>query len=256
MTFAPSLLDWLLLVLLASLTIVDHWVFAMVRRPATPERRTVTRVRYYGFLIAYQWALVAGVLALWIGYRRPWSLLLLGMPTGWRFLGACVLAAAYCALAARQSRLLQRRPELRGVLRRQVQSLEDLLPHTLRERAVFRAVAATAGICEEILFRGFLLAFVSHFTGLLIAVPVAALLFGLAHTYQGPVGILKAGVFGLVVTLVALAAASLLAGIVVHMGVDFYSGELGYDLLSSAQQTADAPLARLPVEGSTSELSR
>jgi hypothetical protein len=234
MTFTPSFPDWLLVAALTGLLIVDHWLFAALRRVPRAERRAAARIRYYAFFMAYQSALVAGVVALWIAYGRPWSALLLGTPSGWPFAAMLLAAAAYFPFATRQSASLRRRPEAIARLRGRLDSLENLLPHTPREHTVFRYVAATAGICEEILFRGFLLSLIAHFTGLVIAVPVAALLFGLGHAYQGPVGILRTGAVGLVLTLVVLGAGSLLPGIILHIGIDLISGDVGYLLLSAA----------------------
>jgi membrane protease YdiL (CAAX protease family) len=232
MTFTPGLLDWLLVPALTCTIIVDHCLFAALRRQPTAERSTAARLRYYAFVMAYQWALVVGVLALWIGRGRPWSALLLGVPSGWPFAAALLVAAFYFPFAARQSRALQERPEAMKRLRHRLGSLEDLLPHTPRERTVFRYLAVTAGISEEILFRGFLLTIIAHVTGLVIAVPVAALLFGLSHAYQGRTGILKTGLVGLVLTFIVLGSGSLLPGIVLHIGLDLSSGDVGYELLS------------------------
>jgi uncharacterized protein len=229
MTFTPSSGDWLLVAVLTSMIIVDHVLFATLRRQST------ARVRYYTFTIAYEWALVLGVLALWIGYGRPWSVLRLGVPSGWPFAVLLLAAAFYFQFAARQSRVLREHPKAIARLRGRFQSLEDLIPHTPREHEVFRYLAVTAGVCEEILFRGFLLALVAHFTGLIVAVPVAAVLFGLAHAYQGGVGILKTGLVGLVLTLIVLGSGSLLPAIVLHIGIDLTSGDLGYLVLSASQ---------------------
>jgi hypothetical protein len=47
-------------------------------------------------------------------------------------------------------------------------------------------VAITAGICEEIVYRGYLQRQLSAFTGSLpIAVCLQAAIFGAAHLYQG-----------------------------------------------------------------------
>jgi hypothetical protein len=67
-----------------------------------------------------------------------------------------------------------------------------LLPRTPGERRLFAVVGVTAGVCEEWLYRGFFLAVVAAPagglpTGVLVAVAAAA--FGLAHVYQGVVGV-------------------------------------------------------------------
>jgi membrane protease YdiL (CAAX protease family) len=98
-----------------------------------------------------------------------------------------------------------------------------LLPRTAGERRLFTVVGVTAGVCEEWLYRGFFLAVVSAVaggmpTGLLVV--VAALAFGLAHAYQGPVGILTTGLLGGVMAALYLQTGSLLLPVLLHATID------------------------------------
>ncbi len=98
-----------------------------------------------------------------------------------------------------------------------------LLPRTAGERRLFTVVGVTAGICEEWLYRGFFLAVVAALAGGLptgVLVLVAAVAFGLAHAYQGRVGVITTGVLGGVMAAVYLDTGSLLLPVVLHALID------------------------------------
>jgi membrane protease YdiL (CAAX protease family) len=104
--------------------------------------------------------------------------------------------------------------------------VELLVPRSKKERRLFALVALTAGICEEFLMRGILFAVVMNlFPGLsAYAVPViCALLFGVAHAYQGIKGIVQTSVVGLFLGLLYLATGSLIPGMILHFAIDLSS---------------------------------
>ena len=79
-----------------------------------------------------------------------------------------------------------------------------LAPHTPLEFVVWFGVSLTAGICEEIIFRGYLLRQLTAWTrSPIAAIFIAALLFGSVHLYEGAAAILPlaalAVVYGFVV---------------------------------------------------------
>ena len=98
-----------------------------------------------------------------------------------------------------------------------------LLPRTTAERRLFTVVGLTAGVCEEWLYRGFLLAVVSALSGgapTVVLVLVAGVAFGLAHAYQGVAGVLTTGVLGAVLAALYLGTGSLLLPVVLHALID------------------------------------
>jgi membrane protease YdiL (CAAX protease family) len=98
-----------------------------------------------------------------------------------------------------------------------------LLPRTAGERRLFTLVGVTAGVCEEWLYRGFFLAVVSALAGgasIGVLVLVAAAAFGLAHAYQGRVGIVTTGLLGGVMAAVYLQTGSLLLPVLLHAVID------------------------------------
>jgi membrane protease YdiL (CAAX protease family) len=186
----------------------------------------------YIYLIVYQWAMTASIAALWIATSRPWSALLLGVPKRWGFGASLALSVAFLFLMALQRRALFKRPEISETARRQILEIEPMAPHTRQERRVWTFVAITAGCCEEVMFRGFLLALFASWIGLIAAVAINVAAFGIFHAYYGWKGILKTGAFGLVMALLALWSASLIPVIILHAGIDLNSGDLAYRVLS------------------------
>ncbi|MFC7571937.1 CPBP family intramembrane glutamic endopeptidase [Klenkia terrae] len=104
-----------------------------------------------------------------------------------------------------------------------MQSTVALLPRSAGERRLFAVVGATAGICEEWLYRGFFLAVVAAVVPGLASgwlVVVAAVAFGAAHAYQGLAGVLLTGVLGGVFAALYLQTGSLLLPVLLHAAVD------------------------------------
>ncbi|MDB4950568.1 MAG: hypothetical protein JWM27_3217 [Gemmatimonadetes bacterium] len=98
------------------------------------------------------------------------------------------------------------------------------LPRTRRERWWFAAVCVTVGVCEEIIFRGFLIRYFGSLpfvhVGLAGAVLLSAAIFGMDHGYQGWKGILGTFVLALVMTALFFVTGSLWVPIVVHALLD------------------------------------
>lgn len=99
----------------------------------------------------------------------------------------------------------------------------ELLPRTAIERRVFAAVALSAGICEEFLYRGFalaVLAAVAPAVGPLWTVLIGAAAFGLAHAYQRTAGIVATAILGGCLAVLYLGTGSLLLPVAFHALVD------------------------------------
>jgi len=107
-------------------------------------------------------------------------------------------------------------------LRRQ---LGFLVPSTTLELLVWCLLSITAGICEEIIFRGYLqrqFGIVAQST--LAGVLCSAVVFGAAHGYEGPQRMLLIGIFGLLFGLLAWWRKSLRPGMIAHAWHDALSG--------------------------------
>ena len=97
-----------------------------------------------------------------------------------------------------------------------------LVPVTNSERLKWILVAISAGICEEIVFRGWLLTTLHGQIGLtgkslLLA---GAMIFGLAHAYQKVSGVIITALAGAFFCMIYVKTGSLLIPILLHSLVD------------------------------------
>lgn len=99
-----------------------------------------------------------------------------------------------------------------------------LIPRTVKEKSYMFFVSLTAGICEEITFRGCIMFLLMDiFPGMpsfLVGV-VSSLLFGLFHFYQGLSGVILTGLLGLLFAGLFIATDSIIPGIILHFFMDF-----------------------------------
>jgi len=96
-----------------------------------------------------------------------------------------------------------------------------VVPHTAVEWTLFVLLAATAGICEEFLYRGYALTKIAELTGSLpLGIVASSVAFGVAHSYQGRVGMIGTGIVGFLYALVFVATGSLLPCMLGHFAQD------------------------------------
>lgn len=114
--------------------------------------------------------------------------------------------------------------------------LEVLMPQNTVEMILWVAVSITAGFCEEIIFRGYLLRQFAAISGsMTLGVAAQALLFGLGHGYQGPERMFVIAVWGAMFGALALWRKSLRPGMMAHTFHDTLSGLAGRFMLSGAR---------------------
>jgi CAAX protease family protein len=176
-------------------------------------------------------AAVLAVVAVAIETRAPIESLGLGRP---RSIVRVILvgAAAGVALLLFSKLLLTPFVESLTGIPRDLSAFDDLRGNTGAYFAVLPRIWIGAAICEEIVFRGFLVGRIETAFGgpsrlaTGAAVLLSSVVFGAAHAYQGPTGILITALLGLLFAFVYVSAGrNLWLNIVVH-GV--------YDTLSLA----------------------
>ena len=172
------------------------------------------------------WTIVGVGAAIWLWFDRPWSDLKLSVPQGgwglWIAVGLIVAYSIYMLLGIAQ---LQRNPAERARLRANFDGdVEHVLPRTGGEAGMFVAVSATAGFCEEFLFRGYFIWALAPWLGWWGAAGVSLLCFALGHAYQGWVGILKTGHSRAIYTGLVWLTDSLWPAIAWHFLVDVGGG--------------------------------
>ncbi|MBE3589383.1 MAG: CPBP family intramembrane metalloprotease [Firmicutes bacterium] len=178
------------------------------------------RARFYWRIVLLEWFLVALVSISLRLRREPFFRLDLTLP---RSAAGAGLVVGICAGLVLSIGLSALSPNLRGRFRRQLEPVQVLLPVTRPERYGYVAVALTAGFCEEVLFRGLFMTYLSSLGPWLVMpsiVAISAAAFGFAHLYQGWKGVLGTGVLGVVLALVYVYTGSLLWPILVHALLD------------------------------------
>jgi len=109
-----------------------------------------------------------------------------------------------------------------------VKAVGVLLPQGVAEMAAWVILASTAGFCEEIIFRGYFQRQFFALTGKSeLAIALQALIFGMAHIYQGVKGALTIAIYGAMFGVLAAARKSLRPGMIQHAGQDILSGIVG-----------------------------
>jgi membrane protease YdiL (CAAX protease family) len=206
------------------------------------------RLRYFRKLLVGEWLLTLAFIASWALSGRPWDSLMLNHVTpiqSWIFL---FYAGLFIFVFWRQRRTILARPATVERLRKRLEFAKPLLPHTPAERRLFWAVSATAGICEETLYRGFLTWYIVGLIGtwitpfaefwagptgvFWIAVVLSSLIFGLGHIYLGIKQVPRTFLIGLVLASLTWFSGSLWPSIVLHAAIDWNSGELGFAILN------------------------
>jgi uncharacterized protein len=236
---------WLIFVLLG---VVVPWRGRVRLRQilAKPEVSSPERVSLYLSTIAFQWiAVLAVAWRAWAdGFARPE----LGLvPPGLTAVAAALAGAA--ALATLQWFNLRRLGRMSNRARPFRQLAQAIMPQSVVEFVPFIGLAVTAGICEEFLYRGFTFAVLSR-VGLPVWLVVlgSAVLFGVAHLYQGRSGLLGTTILGIVFGVGRVVWVTLLPIIVWHVAVDIIAGiagprfllqrQVGRDILSGAKSVS------------------
>ena len=218
-------------VLFAALLVIPiiewRWMWPrFLARLASREARI--RLRFYRAAILQTWLLTLCLLVFWIAQGRPWSRLLLGHPPFLRLAGGLAVAVLLAGFLRWQRERTLAHPEAIERARRALACAAPLLPHTRAERKVFWIVSATAGICEEVLFRGFLIWYLAVWIGPIAAIVLSSLIFGAGHIYLGLAQTPRAALAGLIFACLAFASASLWPAILLHAALDWNSGELWF----------------------------
>jgi len=114
-----------------------------------------------------------------------------------------------------------------------IESVRWLLPARKPELKRFvLAVSPSAGICEEILYRGLLLGMLSEFMPISAAVILSSIAFAAPHLYQGVAGFIKTFILGAIFALIVVISNSLLLVVILHTVIDMYMGLISYIVMN------------------------
>lgn len=238
---AHSPMPWDFVLILTALGTLVPWRGAVRIKKllANPGLSSNDRLSLYVSTIISEWAIVA--IIAWRALARGMTLAQLGLNIGplWRTaILAAALTLALCASQWASLNSLARIPSARGTF--MYRFMDKIMPRNSIESLTFAALACTAGLAEEFIYRGFVFAvFVGlssrsrFYSSAGIAALVSSVFFAVAHLYQGRRGIITTFIVGLIFCGVRIWAGNLLPSSIAHIGTDLVAGLFGPHLLRS-----------------------
>lgn len=187
-------------------------------------------VRIYLGTMIYEWLLTGYV---WWGLRRSGLSLRELIGGRWKRVGdfffdiAIAVSAWFGTLLVIAMAAIAMGMDHSGSIEEARKQIGFLAPQSGLEVVLWICLSATAGFCEEVLFRGYLQ---MQFSRLLrnrwVAVVVVSILFGLGHGYEGPQRMLLIALLGLAFGIMSLLRNSLRPAMMAHTLQDTISGLL------------------------------
>src|SRR5258708_727304 len=216
--------DFWLIFLFLSVVIPWRGYLRLKKLLAVPSVNSREKLALYAVTIAFQWMLVGVVV--WRAFARGLTLQAMGLGAQpWvgtvsaGVLGAVLIGGLQWLNLRRIGKMEGEAPELLRKL------ANRLLPVNLLEYLPYSALAITAGVCEELVYRGFGIAALTQAgLPLWLVVILSSILFGLAHAYQGRSGIVSTGIFGVLLAIGRLWLGSLFSVMMWHAGLDLAAG--------------------------------
>jgi hypothetical protein len=186
-----------------------------------PQKRNV--VPFYLSVIALEWGLVATVRGAVNDRGIKLRDLIGGRWSNWKDVVRDVaICIPFLIVWEASARLMHR---LLG--RDQAKSIGSLLPQSSVEVALWIAVSISAGICEEIVFRGYFQKQLTAYTHTVVGgVLLQGIVFGLGHSYQGFKQVVLISVLGMFYGWFAAWRGNLRSNMIAHAWTDIWSGWL------------------------------
>lgn len=205
------------------------------------------RVKQYRITMLVEWLALAVLMTIWLALGRPVVALGFAKPGGTGFyIGLLLLLAMTGYLAYAWRRASKAKTEERAHVVKSFGSLRHFMPNDHRSYTNFFWLSITAGVVEEILYRGFAFWYLGQFMPAWAVVLVSALAFGVGHSYQGVNGILRVTLIGIVFGLYYLLTGSIWLPIVAHALLDILQGAMLFEYLRERDDN-DRIKSRVPL---------
>jgi CAAX protease family protein len=194
-------------------------VFALLRaRTDDPDRaqeRSVKHARYARTLLVL-WGITALALyALRLHGLGPADVGLRTPNQGWEYCAGLIVPAMFAFLNIGRG----------DVDRNYLRKVGRVIPIDSSDWIWFVPLSVTAGICEEFLYRGYALTQITALTGSLGAgFFLSSVAFGLAHVYQGRLGVVGTTITGALYAAVFLLTGSIVPCMIGHFVQDIVGG--------------------------------
>lgn len=219
--------EWLVLAMMAAMVLYSLWESDKSKVAVLAGRKT--KLAMYRETILFLWVPTSALMILLTLDIVSAQRLGLGWQNSWGNWAGVLLVVASVAYVIWHARSIQPGTPQYQQLFDAMQTHSWLMPSNKRELYWFTGgVSMSAGICEELLFRGFFLAVFADLMGVWVSLLLGSFLFGLCHLYQGWANVLRTGVIGLVLGIIYVLTESLWVVISLHALMDIFGGVLGY----------------------------
>ena len=207
------------------LAVLGGWTFwgkvlaDQLRAAANPNR-----LRFYVVTLCFEWFLFVLVVA---GVRRSGAPLLIVLGDRWDSVRQVMrdigIAAAFWLVSSGLLLILGRLLRIAALGR----NMDFILPLGGAEITAWLALSVTAGICEEMIFRGYLQRqFMALTKSVSAGIFLSAAAFGAAHAYQGFRMVILIGLYGTMFGVLAHWRGSVRPGMIAHVWQDSLNGVL------------------------------
>lgn len=176
------------------------------------------RLLFYRTQVLWEWSWVVVIALIFIPKPKALPLMGFALPNsiGWIITAALLIGIALSVY------LLRRNPGAMENMRRSMEASSVLLPATPNERKWYAITAITAGICEELLYRGFFIYFIrTNFSlflnDFIILSLISGIVYGISRAYQGIKGILQTALTGFSFAIIFFLSGSLLPAMIFHI---------------------------------------
>lgn len=221
-------------VLLAALVypIVSYFSYRKLLKRIDAGERVERKALYHSTMIGL-WALFAMAVTVWAVSGRDWASLGVSFRVDGMFLASIGLLVAGLVYLVMQRREVDAMDDDRlAELVEDVGDVGFVMPRNASELHRFYFVSLTAGVAEELVWRGFFIWYLSQFMPVWAAAIVTTVGFALAHAYQGWANVPKILLIGAVFAVLFLMSGSLWLPMIFHAIVDISQGRLAYDVIN------------------------
>ncbi|MGQ8366033.1 CPBP family intramembrane glutamic endopeptidase [Glaciecola sp. 1036] len=225
--------EWILFITIIAMVIYSLWESDKEKLAVISGRKT--KIQAYKSAMLFMWLPTALLIYLiFIDVLRLSDLGLYWQGDIKNWLGL-VFTCVTCIYFGYSVYIVATNPVEREAFREVVSDNHDwMLPSNRTELQWFiGGLSTSAGICEELLFRGFMIGVLDSHIGLIPSLLLSSAIFGLCHFYQGWKNVVRTGCIGLILGGIFIITESLWVIILLHTVIDVYGGLVGYILNNS-----------------------
>lgn len=199
------------------------------------------RGKQYRDILVLEWVSFAVVASAWMLLSRPFDLLGFVPPAGsgfWGGIAVLVLVTWYLVYSVQAAKKMS--DEEKDKQAQALGTLRYILPQSSSDFRQFAGVSITAGIVEEVLYRGFTFWYLAEFLPIWAVVIVSSVAFGLGHSYQGVGGMIRVTLIGLAFGLFYVWTGSIWLPMIAHVILDILQGAALVEILRNSGKSLKA----------------